>query len=96
MQKESVIQVMTDVRNLLLHQKELFTISEVCSYTGYEKSYLYKLCSAKTIPHYKSPGGKTLFFDKAEIIAWLKKNPVKTQEEMKRQADIISKSTKRN
>ena len=96
MQKESVIQVMTDVRNLLLLQKELFTISEVCSYTGYEKSYLYKLCSAKTIPHYKSPGGKTLFFDKAEIIAWLKSNPVVTQKEMNRQADAISKSIKRN
>ncbi len=96
MQKESVIQIMTDVRNLLLHQKELFTISEVCSYTGYEKSYLYKLCSNKTIPHYKSPGGKTLFFDKAEIIAWLKKNPVKTQEEIKKQANTLSKSIKRN
>ena len=96
MQKESVIQIMTDVRNLLLHQKELFTISEVCSYTGYEKSYLYKLCSAKTIPHYKSPGGKTLFFDKAEIIAWLKSNPVITQKEMNRQADNLSKSIKRN
>lgn len=86
---------MTDVRNLLLHQKELFTISEVCSYTGYEKSYLYKLCSAKTIPHYKSPGGKTLFFDKAEIIAWLKKNPVITQEKMNKQADLLSKTIKK-
>ena len=94
MHKDSVIQVMTDVRNLLLHQKELFTISEVCSYTGYEKSYLYKLCSAKTIPHYKSPGGKTLFFDKAEIIAWLKKNPVITQEKMNKQADLLSKTIK--
>ncbi len=96
MQKESVIQIMTDVRNLLLHQKEIFTISELCSFTGYEKSYLYKLCSAKTIPHYKSPGGKTLFFDKAEIIAWLKTNPVKTQAEMIKQADTLYKSIKRN
>lgn len=94
MQKESVIQVMTDVRNLLLLQKELFTISEVCSYTGYEKSYLYKLCSAKTIPHYKSPGGKTLFFDKAEIIAWLKSNPVMTQKEINRQAKVIHHANK--
>jgi excisionase family DNA binding protein len=96
MQKESVIQIMTDVRNLLLLQKELYTTDEVCSYTGYEKSYIYKLCSAKTIPHYKSPGGKTLFFDKAEIIAWLKSNPVMTQKEMNKQADKLLRSTKRN
>lgn len=95
MQKESVIQIMTDVRNLLLLQKEVFTISEVCSYTGYERSYIYKLCSSRLIPHYK-PGGKSLFFDKMEIIEWLKQNPVKTQTEINKQAEAITKSIKRN
>lgn len=95
MQKQSVIQIMTDIRNLLLLQKELFTISEVCSYTGYEKSYIYKLCSAKVIPHYKSPGGKALFFDKTEIIDWLKQNPVITKEKIDNKAIIMAKTIKR-
>jgi len=94
MQKESVIQIMTDVRNLLLLQKELFTISEVCSYTGYEKSYIYKLCSTKAIPHYKSPGGKSLFFDKEEIINWLKSNPVITKQETEKRIQTIRHANK--
>mgnify|MGYP001120841724 CR=1 FL=1 len=95
MQKQSVIQIMTDIRNLLLLQKDLFTISEVCSYTGYEKSYIYKLCSSKIIPHYKSPGGKSLFFDKTEIINWLKSNPVVTKEEMRKKIESIRQANKR-
>ena len=93
MQKASVIEIMTDVRNLLLHNKEIFTIDELCSYTGFEKSYIYKLCSKKAIPHYK-PIGK-LFFNKSEIITWLQRNPVRTQDDMDNQASNLLKSNKR-
>ncbi|MBS1511009.1 MAG: helix-turn-helix domain-containing protein [Bacteroidetes bacterium] len=94
MQKESVLQIMTDVRNLLLLQKEVFTIDEACSYTRYEKSYIYKLCSAKAIPHYKSPGGKAVFFKKDEIIDWMTSNPVKTKQDLNKAANNLLKSNK--
>lgn len=82
MKKVSVLEVITEVRDLLLHQKEIFTISEVCSYTGFEKSYMYKLTSTRKIPHFKSPGGKKLFFKREEINNWMTKIRVKTIEEI--------------
>ena len=78
----SVLNVMSEIRDLLLLQKEVFTISEVCSYTGFEKSYIYKLTSIRKIPHYKSPGGKNIFFMRVEINEWLTQNRIKTMDEM--------------
>ena len=82
MKKTSVLEVMTEIRDLLLLQKEVFTISEVCSYTGFEKSYIYKLTSARKIPHFKSPGGKNVFFRRTEINEWLTQIKVKTIDEI--------------
>lgn len=72
MTKTSVIQVMIELRNSMFLIKEVYTLSEVCTYTGYEKSYIHRLCSQRKIPHYKSPSGKEVFFDKNELVAWLK------------------------
>lgn len=87
MKATSVLQVMTEVRDLLLHQKEIFTISEVCSYTGFEKSYIYKLTSLRKIPHFKSPGGKNIFFKRKEIEDWLTQIKVKTVDEIKSEVE---------
>ncbi|MEM7039137.1 MAG: helix-turn-helix domain-containing protein [Bacteroidota bacterium] len=67
-------------------QKTLLDLDECAEYSGYSKSYLYKLTSLSQIPHYK-PGGKKIFFKRSEIDAWLLRNPVKTQEELDREAD---------
>ena len=82
MKKISVLEVMTEIRDLLLLQKDVFTISEVSSYTGFEKSYIYKLTSSRKIPHYKSPGGKNVFFKQVEINDWLTQIKVKTVDEV--------------
>jgi len=81
----SVFNVMSEIRDLLLLQKDVFTISEVCSYTGFEKSYIYKLTSARKIPHFKSPGGKNVFFLRVEINEWLTQNRIKTIEDLERE-----------
>lgn len=87
MKKTSVLEVMTEVRDLLLLQKDVFTVSEVSSYTGFEKSYIYKLTSTRKIPHFKSPGGKNVFFKKNEINDWLTQIRVKTIDEIKSEAE---------
>jgi len=53
------------------------TIDEVCEYLSCSASYLYKLTSAKEIPHSKR--GKRLFFFKAEIDKWLLEGEIKLQ-----------------
>ena len=50
--------------------KQILTIDEVCQYTGYAKSYIYKLTAAGIIPSSK-PNGKKIFFDKDKLNEWI-------------------------
>lgn len=73
------------IERLLAGQKDTLTLEEASAYSGISKSYIYKLTSGGSIPHYK-PEGKTIYFDRAELDAWLKRNRVKTAEEIEQQA----------
>lgn len=68
-----------------LMEKNILTFSEACAYTGFAESYMYKLTSARKIPHSK-PNGKKIFFDKELLDKWLLSNPVKTKEEINKEA----------
>lgn len=49
------------------------------------------------IPHYK-PQGKMLYFEKADLEAWLRQNPIKTQMQIEQEAQryiLANKSLKR-
>lgn len=65
--------------------KEMLTIKEACEYTGFTRSYMYKLLNAKKIPHYKPNGGR-VYFDRNELVAWLKRNRISTTDELETQA----------
>jgi excisionase family DNA binding protein len=62
------------IKALLLGNKKTLTLNEGCKYTGYSKSYMYKLTSGQIIPHLKR--GKKVFFDKEELDAWLRYNKI--------------------
>lgn len=62
------------IKSLLLGDKKTLTLEEGCKYTGYAKSYMYKLTSGLMIPHLKR--GKKVFFDKDELDAWLRQNKI--------------------
>ena len=61
------------IKTLLLSKKNVLNINELSDYTGYSKSYIYKLTSRNAIPYFK-PSGKAVFFDRVEIDVWLLKN----------------------
>jgi len=62
----------TAIVNKTVHQNfTVLTVDELVEYTGYKKSYIYKLAHLRKIPHYKPPWGRKLFFSKPEIDAWL-------------------------
>jgi len=63
----------------LLNQKTVLTFHEAARYTGFSRSYLYKLTSLQKIPCHK-PAGKMLFFDRAELENWLLRNQVEKEE----------------
>ena len=65
----------------LLAAKNVLNMSDVVLLTGLSKAYLYKLTCNHEIPHYK-PNGKQLYFDRAEVEAWMKQGKIATDSEV--------------
>ena len=83
-----------EIKNLLQEvqgsPKEVLTSDEAAAYLGISKSALYKLTMGRKIPFYKS--AKLCYFDRQEIIAWMKSHRVATKEELDEKArEIIVK-----
>lgn len=66
-------------------QKEVLSFDEARFYldsiNGVSSSYLYKLTSARKIPHY-CPTGKLIFFKRSELDAWVFRNRRKPIDEI--------------
>ena len=71
--------------NTLLAAKNVLCFNDVALLTGLSKSYLYKLTCNHEIPHYK-PNGKQLYFDRAEVEAWMKQGRIATDDEIETNA----------
>ena len=79
----------------LLAAKNVLTLEDVSLLTGLSKSHLYKLTCNHQIPHYK-PNGKQLYFDRAEIEAWMKQGKVSTVDESEPMAALyLAKTAKK-
>ncbi len=86
-------QQISDLQGNILSQKNVLTFSEAARYTGFSRSYLYKLTHLQKIPCSK-PAGKMLFFDRAELENWLLTNQV-AHEEIENQASTYVTLNKR-
>jgi len=94
--EEKVLNELQKIQLLvMLGAKRVMTMSDCSLLTGLSKSHLYKLCSAKKIPHWKSSGGKITFFDKAEIENWCLSHRVKTSAEIESEAATYTAIGKR-
>ena len=77
-------------------QKDTLTVGEACIYLGISTSFMYKLTSARLIPH-SVPNGKVMFFERLELDKWALKNKRKCREEIEKEAqEIVTKNHKRN
>ena len=97
MEKE-VLNELQEIRQLtMLGVKKALTMSDAALFTDLSKSHLYKCVCAKTIPYYKSQGGKLVYFDKEELTAWMLNRRVKTVDEVESEAAnyLVSKGKKR-
>ena len=72
-------------RYSLLAAKNVLNLQDVELLTGLKRSHLYKLTCTRQIPHYK-PNGKQVYFDRAEVEAWMKQNRVNTKNEAEQKA----------
>lgn len=68
----------------LLAAKNVLTLEDAALLTGLSKSTLYKLTCSHQIPHYKR--AKMLYFDRAELEAWMKQNRVASEQEIEERA----------
>jgi excisionase family DNA binding protein len=66
----------------LLTQKDTLDIDEAALFTGLSKQTLYTMCRTRTIPHYKSQGGKKTYFKKSELNDWMLHTQVKVSSEL--------------
>lgn len=81
MRYADIISQLEELKALLGCTKEILDVSEASAYTGIAKSTLYKMCSEASIPHYKSKGGKKVYFKRCELTEWMLHTRVSTRKE---------------
>lgn len=72
-----------------VNTKAVLTSDEAARYLGITKSALYKMTMGRRIPHYRSKGGKLLYFQREEIEQWATSNKVMTDEELESKANSL-------
>ena len=63
------------VEDILNNAKEVLTVEEASRFMDIARSSLYKMTSDRSIPFYR-PNGKMIYFEKADILAWIRQNRV--------------------
>jgi excisionase family DNA binding protein len=73
--------------------KQILTVEDLINYTGFSRSYIYKLVHKSVLP-YSKPNGKTLFFQKNEIDDWLLRNKSYSVSQLEQKAINYTNSKK--
>lgn len=96
MENHSILEKLNRIERLIVNStKEILNVEDLINYTGYKRSYIYKLVHNNILP-FSKPNGKTLFFEKTEIDAWLLQNKSKSISQIESQAnDYVNTSRKK-
>lgn len=98
-QENLILDKLTEIANKLdeqnLLQKTVLNFNDACKHLDVSPSHLYKLTSARQIPHF-CPQGKKLYFKREELDQWLQRNRQSTSAEIAEQVDEELVSRKRN
>lgn len=86
---EVINERLKSIEETLYSTKDILNMKEVCQYLDISQSLLYKLTCSGEIPHFK-PRGKMIFFEKKELIEWIKKSNLLSSEITKGASKTIS------
>lgn len=86
---EVINERLKSIEETLYSTKGILNMKEVCQYLDISQSLLYKLTCSGEIPHFK-PRGKMIFFEKKELIEWIKKSNLLSSEITKGSSKTIS------
>jgi hypothetical protein len=73
-----------DIGQLKPSLPDILNIAEASSFLKLKITTLYEKTSRKLIPHFKK--GNKLYFNRAELLDWIRNGKVKTQPEIAREA----------
>jgi excisionase family DNA binding protein len=73
--------LLEQIQEMLKENEIPLTFEQARQLLQVSKSTLYKLTFRRAIPFTK-PGGGKLYFKKADLLAWMNKNPVKTADQI--------------
>lgn len=95
MESNVILQKLNRLESLIIGtSKEIFTVDDVVNYTGFSKSYVYKLVHNNILP-YSKPNNRTLFFTKTEIDEWLLQNKSKSVSQIEKEAVSYTNANKK-
>jgi excisionase family DNA binding protein len=95
MESNAIFQKLAQLEKLIIGTtKQIFTVDDVVNYTGFSKSYVYKLVHMNILP-YSKPNNRTLFFTKSEIDEWLLQNKSKSISQIQNEAANYTNSHKK-
>ena len=73
------------LEHLLFDAKDVLTLEEAALFLGISKSSLYKMTHKHELPFYR-PNGKLIYFEKSELVKWMRQNRSMSEEEIKETA----------
>ena len=85
MENDLILHKLNRIEKFMASLKDILNVEELSEYTGFKKSYIYKLVHESKIP-YSKPNGKSLFFDRKKIDQWLLQNSYTSNIELRREA----------
>lgn len=80
------------LKSLLYAAKEVLNLEEAAVFLGISKSSLYKMTHNQVVPFYK-PNNKMVYFEKSELLKWLRQNPVASQTQISEEAQAYLRNT---
>lgn len=92
--EERLLSIESIVRSIQLSKEsekndsysQLLTLKEACEFLNLKAPTVYSKCSNRELPYMKR--GKFLYFQKDELISYLKKGKVKTNQEIEDEANV--------
>lgn len=70
------------MENLLRDAKQVLTLEEASLFMGISKSSLYKMTHKHELPFFR-PNGKIIYFEKSELLNWMRQNRSMSEAETK-------------
>ena len=76
---QDIIKILTeiqkDLHDSVFLQKEIFSLQQFCKYADISEEYGYKLIRERKL-NFSRPGGKKIYVNRQDAIAYLQQNPV--------------------